>query len=126
MGYIDDLSVDSYAELFYHPTQFNSFHTPSNTMRVLPPLPDEEMYRHPLSTKNGQHWLSNKANLLLQNKVTDQKGIYKSVSALPNKIFTNNNSQYSRMTTGFNNNNNNIFYILVFIALIYGLISMCQ
>lgn len=120
MGYIDDLSVDSYAELFYHPTQFNSFHTPSNTMRVIPPLPDEEMYRHPLSAKNGTHWLNNKANLLLKNKVDDKRGIYKSVSTLPNRTF---NQPYS--TTSSYLSQNNVIYFIVLIALICGLFSLC-
>jgi len=121
MGYVDDLSVDSYAELFYHPTQFNSFHTPSNIMRVIPPLPDEEMYRHPLSAKNGNHWLSNKANLLLQNKVDDKRDIYKSVSVLPNRTFT---QPPVRPSSYFSQNN--VIYFMILIALIFGLISLCR
>ncbi len=90
MVYIDDLSVNSYAELFYHPTQFNSFHTPSNTMRIIPPMSDEEMYRHPMTAPNGDTWLNNKANLILKNKFNDKNSIDKSVRVLPNRTFQNN------------------------------------
>ena len=54
MGYVDDLDINSYSELFYMPGQYNSFHTESNTINpyYLPP-PDSERFRHPLSDSTG-------------------------------------------------------------------------
>lgn len=67
MVFKDDLDYDSYADLFYEPTQFNSFHTPSNTMRVIPPMSDAELYRHPLQCEGRSQWMDTHARAIVDS-----------------------------------------------------------
>jgi len=54
MVYVDDLDINSYAELFYMPGQFNSFHTESNLINPYHgPKPDDVLFHHPLDDVNG-------------------------------------------------------------------------
>jgi hypothetical protein len=54
MGYVDDLSINSYAELFYAPGQFNSFHTESNVINpYFGPEAPAVLYKHPLRDATG-------------------------------------------------------------------------
>lgn len=55
MVYVDDLDINSYADLFYMPGQFNSFHTEENKINpYFGPMSDEDLYMHPLTDATGE------------------------------------------------------------------------